>query len=101
MAKVAFLLFLLFWKPRYSSLTAAKRASRQPSTVVKEEEIALKDSDARHSGRMSRPPRRTRRRRRLMHSLMTVCAVSTLIILLAVIAAPAIMTWHPGGWVQL
>ena len=32
----------------------------------------------------------------------TVCAVSTLIILLSVIASPTIMAWHVnGGWIQL
>jgi hypothetical protein len=61
----------------------------------------LKDDAARHNGRTARPPRRNRRHRRLVHSLMTVCAFSTLIILLSLIASPTIMAWHPGGWIQL
>ena len=97
---LAFLMFLLFWKPRYGSLAAAKRASRSPSTVMGEEKVMLKDDAARHNGRTARPPRRTRRHRRLVYSLMTVCAVSTLIILLSVISSPTITAWHPGGWLQ-
>lgn len=98
---LAFLMFLLFWKPRYGSLAAAQRASRPLSTVMGEEKVMLKDDAARYNGRTARPPRRNRRHRRLVYSLTTVCAVSTLIILLSVIASPTIMAWQPGGWIQL
>lgn len=80
------LAFLLFWPPRYESLEAAKRASRPLPTAGAE---------------MSRQPRRDRSRRRLARALTAVCAASTIIILLSIIASPTIMSWHLGGWIQL
>ena len=119
LVKLALVMFLLFWPPRYDSPAAAGRASRPLLTVVPEEkEPTLKNDDALQSGRPVRPPRRSRRlgRRRPLRGplrqsrgrhrgrkrlvpLMTVCAVSTLIAVFSVIVA--IMTWHPGGWQQL
>jgi len=96
--KLILVTFLMFWKPRYESLSAARRASRPPSTAAGEEKVTLKDDGARQSGPAGRLPRRNRHRRRLVYSLMTVSAVSTLIVLLAVIVT--MMTWHPGGWPQ-
>lgn len=78
------LAFLLFWPPRYESLEAAKRASVPLPTAGAE---------------MDRPPRRNRSRRRLASALTAVCAASTIIILLSIIASPTIMAWHPGGWI--
>jgi len=34
-----------------------------------------------------------------VHPLLTVCAVSRIIILLSMIVSPTIMEWHPGGWI--
>ena len=105
--KAALVVFLLFWPPRYDSLTAAKQASRLlPAAAAKDKESTPNDNDAWQSGRAGRPLRQPRRRRRqgrrhLVHALMTLCAVSTLLVLLSVAASQAIMTWHLGGWPQL
>ena len=122
LVKLVLVWFLMFWPPRYDSPAAARRASQpRPAAAAAEKELTLKDDDPWQSGQGGRPPRRSRRRRlghrhplpgplrrsrgrhrghgRLVHSLMTVCAVSTIIILLAVIVA--ISTWHPGGWPPL
>ena len=34
-----------------------------------------------------------------VHPLLTVCAVSRIIILLSMIVSPTIMEWYPGGWI--
>ena len=103
---LALLFFLVSWPPRHDSPAAAGRASwprPAAAAAAAEKELTLKDDDARQSGRAGRPPRQSRRRhrhrRRLAHSLMTLCAVSTLILLISVIVA--ISTWHPGGWPPL
>lgn len=98
LAKLVLVWFLMFWLP---SLTAAGRPLR--ATGAEEKESTLKGDDAKQRGRPDALLRQSRRRHRgrglLVHSLMTVCAVSTIIILLALVIP--IATWHPGGWSPL
>jgi hypothetical protein len=104
LVKLALVWFLLFWPPRYDSPAAAGQASRPlPAAGPAEKEFTLKDDGAGPRGRPDGSPRQNRRRHRgrgrLVHSLITVCAVSTIIALLAVVIP--IATWHPGGWSPL
>lgn len=104
LVKLVLVWFLLCWPPRYDSPAAAGQASRPlPTMEAQEKEFTLKDDGAAQRGRPDGSPRQSRRRHRgrgrLVHSLVTVCAVSTIIALLAVVIP--IATRHPGGWSPL
>jgi hypothetical protein len=104
LVKLVLVWFLLFWPPRYDFPAAAGQASRPLSAVGPEEkEFTLKDDGAGQRGRQDGSVRQSRRRHRgrgrLVHSLIRVCAVSTIIALLAIVIPIAI--WHPGGWSPL
>jgi hypothetical protein len=104
LVKLVLVWFLLFWPPGYDSPAAARQAARPLSAAGAEErESTLKDNDAGRRGRPDGPLRPSRRRHRgrgrLVHSLITAGAVSTIIVLLAVVIA--IATAHPGGWPPL
>jgi hypothetical protein len=104
LVKLVLVWFLLFWPPRYDSPAAAGQASRPlPAMGAQEKEFTLKDDDPGQRRRPDGPPRQSRRRHRgrgrLVHSLITVCAVSTIIAFLAIVIP--IATWHPGGWSPL